>query len=379
MGDKILFVDDEPAFLTGYELMLRQDFEMDTAVGGERGLAAIQEHGPYAVVVSDMRMPGMNGAQFLARVRQAAPDTTRMILTGNADITAAMDAVNEGNIFRFLAKPCEQDVLSKAITSCLVQYRLLTAEKELLENTLMGSIKVLTDVLCAVNPEAFGKSTRIARCVRHLAAKFQPSSPWFFEAAAMLSQLGCIVLDPELIQAAYVDTHLSAEDRTRFEAHPNAARDLLGNIGRLEPVAWIISQQLVRGTPQNPPHIPGLSAEVLMLGAKMIKVAVAYDNLRMRGIPDVEALGRLRYRSEFDRELVDALSDMKSAESQMELRKIAISTLAVGMILQQSIRNHAGVLVVAKGQEITHPLLVKLEHFSRAHLIDNEVLASIPV
>src|SRR5579863_3410999 len=127
MGNKILFVDDEPAFLTGYELMLRPDFEMDTAVGGERGLAALRDHGPYAVVVSDMRMPGMNGAQFLARVRQTAPDTIRIILTGHADINMAMEAVNEGHIFRFLAKPCEKEVLSKTIASCLAQYRLITA------------------------------------------------------------------------------------------------------------------------------------------------------------------------------------------------------------------------------------------------------------
>ncbi|MGA2019442.1 MAG: HD domain-containing phosphohydrolase [Candidatus Sulfotelmatobacter sp.] len=378
MGDKILFVDDEPSSLTGYELMLRPNFEMDTAVGGEQGLTAVRERGPYAVVVSDMRMPGMNGAQFLARVRQAAPDTIRVILTGYSDITAAMDAVNEGNIFRLLAKPCNQEVLAKAITSGLVQYRLITAEKDLLENTLIGSIKVLTDVLGAVNPEVFGKSVRITRCVRHMVAKFHLTSSWCFEAAAMLSQLGCLMLDPELIQAAYVDTHLSAENRTRFEAHPNIARDLLGNVRRLEPVAWIISQQLIQA-PVNPPQIPGVSAEILALGARMIKVSVAFDSLRMRGVSDDAAVSRLKYRSEFDRELIDALSDMRSEESQMELRKIPISTLAIGMVLQQNIRNRAGVLVVAKGQEVTRPLLMKLEHFSRARLIDNEILALIPV
>jgi CheY-like chemotaxis protein len=378
LGDKILFVDDEPSSLTGYELMLRPNFEMDTAVGGEQGLTAVRERGPYAVVVSDMRMPGMNGAQFLARVRQAAPDTIRVILTGYSDITAAMDAVNEGNIFRLLAKPCNQEVLAKAITSGLVQYRLITAEKDLLENTLIGSIKVLTDVLGAVNPEVFGKSVRITRCVRHMVAKFHLTSSWCFEAAAMLSQLGCLMLDPELIQAAYVDTHLSAENRTRFEAHPNIARDLLGNVRRLEPVAWIISQQLIQA-PVNPPQIPGVSAEILALGARMIKVSVAFDSLRMRGVSDDAAVSRLKYRSEFDRELIDALSDMRSEESQMELRKIPISTLAIGMVLQQNIRNRAGVLVVAKGQEVTRPLLMKLEHFSRARLIDNEILALIPV
>jgi response regulator RpfG family c-di-GMP phosphodiesterase len=379
MRDKILFVDDEPSSLDRYALMLGRDFEIDTAISGEQGLKAIHDHGPYAVVVSDMRMPRMSGAQFLSRAREAAPDSVRLMLTGLSDINAAMEAVNQGNVFRLLPKSCNQNVLAEAITSGLNQYRLITAEKFLLENTLMGSIKVLTDILGAVNPEVFGKSIRITRCVRHLVAKFHIPSWWCFEAAAMLSQLGCLMLDPELIQAAYVEASLSAENRARFESHPIVAKELLVNIPRMEPVAWMISQQLVRGTPQAPPRISGVSAEALTLGARMIKVAVAFDNLRTRGVADDEALTRLRYRSEFDRELIDALSDLKSVESQMELRTVAISTLRVGMVLQQDIKNRAGVLVVAKGQEVTHPLLIRLEHFSHAGLIDKEILASIPV
>jgi response regulator RpfG family c-di-GMP phosphodiesterase len=265
MTDKVLFVDDEPAFLTAYKLTLPEAFAIETAVGGEEALTAIQERGPYAVVIADLRMPGMSGVQLFSRIRVTAPNTIRMIITGYADITAAMDAVNQGNIFRFLAKPCQPDVLANAITSGLLQYRLITAEKDLLENTLMGSIKVLTDVLAAVSPEAFGKSIRITRCVRYLAARFQVASSWCFEAAAMLSQLGCIMLDPELLQAAYVGTHLSAENRLRFEGHPAVARDLLANVRRLEGVAWIIAQQLTREPPQNPPEIPELPSAVLIL------------------------------------------------------------------------------------------------------------------
>jgi len=131
MTEKILFVDDEPPVLDGYKRMLYKDFKVETAVGGEQGLAAIQEHGPFAVVISDMRMPGMNGAEFLAQVRQKVPDTVRMLLTGYADLNAAIDAVNRGNIFRFLTKPCEKDVLAGAIHLGVEQYRSVTAEKEL--------------------------------------------------------------------------------------------------------------------------------------------------------------------------------------------------------------------------------------------------------
>jgi ActR/RegA family two-component response regulator/GGDEF domain-containing protein len=131
MADKILFVDDEPLVLDGYMRLLHREFEVDTALGGEQGLAEIQGSGPYAVVISDMRMPGMNGAEFLARVRQKAPDTVRMLLTGFADIDAAIHAVNEGNIFRYLTKPCDRETLVKAINMGLAQYRSVIAEKKL--------------------------------------------------------------------------------------------------------------------------------------------------------------------------------------------------------------------------------------------------------
>src|ERR1700723_1249547 len=99
MTQKILFVDDEPSVLEGYKRMLGRDLPIDTAVGGTLGLAAIAERGPYAVVISDMRMPQMDGAKFLARVRDLAPATVRLALTGYADIETAMSAVNEGSIF----------------------------------------------------------------------------------------------------------------------------------------------------------------------------------------------------------------------------------------------------------------------------------------
>src|ERR1035438_9616095 len=158
MMDKILFVDDESLALSGYQRLLHRGFDVGIALDAEQGLASIQKNGPYAVVIPDMRMPGMNGAQFLSQVRQKAPDTVRMLLTGYTDLDAAMDAVNDGNIFRFLTKPCEKDLLVKAITSGVEQYRLVRIEKDLLEKTLRGSIRVLTDVLSAASPETFGRS-----------------------------------------------------------------------------------------------------------------------------------------------------------------------------------------------------------------------------
>jgi len=380
MTDRILFVDDEPAVLDGYKRTLHREFEVDIAVGGELGLASIRDRGPYSIVISDMRMPGMNGAQFLAQVRQKTPETVRMLLTGYTDLDAAILAVNEGSIFRFLTKPCEKEILTKAIGAGLAQHHLVMAEKELLANTLMGSIKVMTEVLSAASPEAFGRSTRIARYVRHLVDKFNLPSPWRFEAAAMLSQLGCVTLDPDLIKASFVGEHLSSEDRDRFAAHPKVACGFLANIPRLEVVAWMISQQLstekleANSIPQAP------DAEVVAMGARILRLAVALDGLRMKGLSEGAAIDRLRVRrNEFGPELIEALVDIKPETAKMELRKVSTSKLTTGTILQQEIRTRTGMLVVPEGHEITQALLIKLDNFARAGTIDKEVMALVPV
>jgi CheY-like chemotaxis protein len=122
LNRKILFVDDEPAALGLYREMLQGEFDISTAVGGEDGLATLRKLGPFAIVISDMQMPCMDGAQFLKRVRQLAPNTIRLLLTGRVDLNGAVAAVNEGGVYRFLLKPCEQAVLTEAITTALACY-----------------------------------------------------------------------------------------------------------------------------------------------------------------------------------------------------------------------------------------------------------------
>jgi DNA-binding NtrC family response regulator len=162
MTERILCVDDEPHILEAFQRQFRKQFAIETAVGGERALAAIAEHGPFAVVVSDLRMPDMDGIRLLNTIRERTPETVRILLTGHADLQAAIEAVNEGHVFRFLTKPCPSKTLAKALEAGLAQYRLITAEKALLEQTVSGSLKALSEVLGLVNPEAFGRSSRIS-------------------------------------------------------------------------------------------------------------------------------------------------------------------------------------------------------------------------
>jgi serine phosphatase RsbU (regulator of sigma subunit) len=123
MKDKVLLVDDDAMVLAGLKRQLRNHFRIDTALSGEEALKQVQENGPYAVIVSDFMMPGMNGIEFLSYVKKTDPDTVRMMLTGTADMPTAIRAVNEGSIFQFHPKPCPADTLCEAIRSAISKYR----------------------------------------------------------------------------------------------------------------------------------------------------------------------------------------------------------------------------------------------------------------
>jgi len=122
MKGKVLLVDDDAMILAGLKRKLRNQFRIETALSGEEGLRKIDENGPYAVIVSDYFMPGMNGIEFLCRVKETDPDSVRMMLTGSADMSTAIQAVNEGSIFQFHPKPCPADTLGKAIQSGVDAY-----------------------------------------------------------------------------------------------------------------------------------------------------------------------------------------------------------------------------------------------------------------
>jgi serine phosphatase RsbU (regulator of sigma subunit) len=134
MKDKVLLVDDDDMVLAGLKRQLRNQFSIDTALSGEDALKQVRENGPYAVIVSDFMMPGMNGIEFLSRVKKTNPDTVRMMLTGTADMPTAIRAVNEGSIFQFHPKPCPADTLCQAIQSAIGEYRKVISDQRQLKN-----------------------------------------------------------------------------------------------------------------------------------------------------------------------------------------------------------------------------------------------------
>ena len=327
MSDRILFVDDDSDLLASFQRQLRNQFTVDISPDGQHGLEPITHQGPYAIIVSDFRMPGMDGVQFLSRAREIAPDSVRMLLTGYADVQTAIEAVNQGNIFRLLTKPCPPDTLTKALTAGIKQYQLVTAERELLEKTLSGSIKVLSEVLSLVNPEAFGRAARITRYVRQIASQMCLSEVWQFETAAMLSQIGWIILQEEPLKKIYRGSSLTGKEEQVFKMHPSVASDLIGKIPRMEKIAEIITYQEKRFDGSGIP-IDSCKEDQIPLGARILKVVLDFDSLEVAGKLREKALDQLKQRSAwYDHSVVAALEAVIRLEANYQVRIVAVKDL----------------------------------------------------
>lgn len=375
MAEKILLVDDEPSVLSGYQRLLHSAFETDTALGAAAALGTLESKGPFAVVVSDYQMPEMNGIQLLARIKSVAPDTIRILLTGNADIQIAVGAVNEGNIFRFLTKPCTRELLTQTLNNALTQYRLLIAEKVLLQKTLHGSIHVLTEVLSLVNPAAFSRATRLRRYIAHIAKKLSLENSWKFEVAAMMSQLGCVTIDPETIEAVYTGQKLSPAQQKHYDTHPMVASDLFKSIPRMESIAWIIAHQ------NQPTSVDGDISDREMadrhLGSDLLRIALTFDELLLDGASRAEAAHQLsRQFSDVDKRIFEALVELEPEPHEKKVHACTIRELTPGMILDNEIRTQSGQLVAARRQEVTAPLILKLKSFRDRGAIEDRVLVS---
>ncbi|MBL3527669.1 MAG: response regulator [gamma proteobacterium endosymbiont of Lamellibrachia anaximandri] len=373
LNDKILLVDDDRNLLDAFKRQFRKKLNLVTATSGADGIQAVRDDGSFAVAISDMQMPNMDGIEFLSKVRQIAPNTVRIMLTGNANLNVAIDAINEGNIFRFLNKPVETDTLYKAITDGVRQYRLVTAEKILITKTLKGAVDLLTDILSLVNPTSFSQASRIKRHVRTMVKHLSLEDSWNYELAAMLSQLGCITLPAELLDKLNTGKELSDTERSMVQGHPQIAGRLLKHIPRLETVATMVEHQADEGSTVAFKEKLN-QGEKGVMGGQLLKVAIAFDNLLNHGETEKEALALLKDLPQvYDPALVKALAAGDDDSMAVKVMKLPISRLAPEMILDQNILSHGEILLVAKGQELSQAVILRLQASEKNEIITGPI------
>jgi CheY-like chemotaxis protein len=361
MSEQVLFVDDEPQVLEGIQRTMHKKFAIQTASGGEDALKMLQTQGPFALVVSDMRMPGMNGVQFLAKVRVQSPDSVRMILSGQADLQATVEAVNEGHIYRFLSKPCSSEHLLDAIVDGLKQYRLVSAEKVLLEQTLSGCVKMLIEILGMVCPASSSRAYRLQRFTVGLAKALELKEQWQWGLAAFISQIGCVALPPGVLSKVEAGETLTDDERRLYESHPDVARRLIAPIPRMEDVADIVTAQFgpfsVAGNPTDI-HL----WDVRSLGRLLLRCACEFDRGTSNGGSAKAAINAVRtLLPGVPRSVFEALGTLVPATLKRVPRQIGVRELGSGMILDQDLVSPKGIRLVPAGQEVTVSLILRLQ------------------
>lgn len=378
MNTRILFVDDEPNVLDGIRRALRGKVDLTTCDDPIKALEIVRSEEPFGAIVSDMRMPGMDGVEFLRRVREIAPDSVRLMLTGNADQRTAVDAVNEGEVFKFLNKPCGPNTLHKTLASALRQYELITAEKELLGHTLNGSIKVLSEVLSITNPEAFGRTNRIRNKVQEVGKLLDNVEDWELDTAASLCLLGCVGLRPELLEKVRSGEELEKSEREEFAAHPLLSAELITQIPRMHGVANAILYQHKNfdgtGFPRD-----DRSGDSLPIGARILRVVLDYDEFKSQGWSDAAIYERMGQQSNrYDPKVLGALHECLDDSSATNTVRVSVKELRNGMIVREDIKTSDGVLLVCEGQEVTTTLRNHLDKFVHAGVLDAKVLVTTP-
>jgi len=365
---RILCVDDEQNVLEGLTRTLRNLYSVETAVGGAQGLQVLKSNGPFAVVISDLGMPGMSGVEFLTAARQVVPDSVRVLLTGYADLHDAIAAVNDGNIFRFLTKPCPSNVLIKALAACAEQYRLVTAERVLLAETLHGCIKLLTNILALSNPAGFSRATRVQQSVSQLMAHFNIAETWPIEVAAMLSQVGYVTLPLKTQEKLYRGEPLAADEQVMYERVPQVTEKLLASIPRLEVVREILRLHARRyGEEKDKDTARDVIGETISWGGRALKICVDFDVLMSSPGADYP-LDILRSRvGWYDPVILEVFAELQGRrQREVAVYEMPLGEVAVGMVFGEDVRSAKGLVLIPFGQEVTPSVLERIRSFPPA-------------
>lgn len=289
MKPRILCVDDEPNVLESLRDSLRRRFQVVATTNGFEALRMMVAE-PFPVVISDMRMPRINGARFLTLARDHAPDTVRLLLTGQSTMEDAVGAVNEGQVFRFLVKPCPTPVLIAAIDSAIRQHDIAVEERRVGEQLVDGAMHALTAMAATIDPTAPARAERVRKLAVELADAVGISYTNEIARACDLLQLGAVSLPADTRAHLASGRPATAEHAAQLEALAANALPFLERIPRLEIERTVLSH-VAR------PFVPTRPGEAgTPIGARVLRIVLDYDVLVTRGMADHLRLDTLRAR-----------------------------------------------------------------------------------
>ncbi|QXD16385.1 response regulator [Rhodocaloribacter litoris] len=414
---RLLLVDDEENILHALHRLLRKQYEVHTTTSPEEALDRVREQS-YAVLLSDQRMPGMDGTELMARAREHAPDTIRIILTGYADIHAVIRAINEGAIYRFLTKPWNDDELQATLRQAVAQYELVQENQRLLSLTeeqnqkleafnrtlrqkvmertrqvtelnqsltksFRGTIEVLSQLADMHSPALSKHAKRVTALACMIGERLRLGSEQLFqlEVAATLHDIGKITMDPNLLKQPYAQ--MKAHDRAVLMTHATRGAALVQMIPNLEEAARYVRHHHEHygggGFPKR------LEGNQIPLGSRIIAVADAFDNALngrssfQKTTPE-QALKYVRDNTPtlFDPYLVDILitcilQENRPINHAMEV-EVGLFDLKPGMVLARDVRSIRGILLLEKHQVLDEGFINRLHAYHETEPIIDGIL-----
>ncbi len=412
----LLFVDDEENIQRSLQRVFRREgYNILTASSGGEGLEKIAQT-PVDLILSDQRMPQMSGVEFLREVRKTSPDTVRIILTGYADVQAAMDAINQGEVYRFITKPWNQQELKLTVKRALEQRDLLLENRRLnelikrqndelmelnrnlerkvqertqeirakneelsrlyggLEKNFLDSIRVFASLVELRDSYTGSHSKRVAAFSKSIAEKWglEEKEILDVEIAAILHDIGKIGIPDKVLTKPYEE--MGQEERKIYEQHPIIGQASIQIIENLQQVGVLIRHHHESWDGGGYPD--GLKEESIPLGSRIISVVNAYDLLLNRRVYSqkvtryqvTEELKRNR-GMRFDPEVVNIFLELLEvkevkAKEQVEMR-LPLQQLQEGMVLSRDLYTSKGILLIPKEEAIRRAHIDKILNYHR--------------
>lgn len=412
----LLLVDDEENILSALRRLFKpQGYRLLTATGGREGLE-ILERGTADMVISDMRMPEMTGAAFLEEVARQWPDTVRILLTGYADLSMTIDAINKGHIYRYISKPWEDHDIRLTVQHALEQQHLERERRRLeklthaqnrelkdlnagledkvrartaelqemydmvelaykeLKRSYVASIPVFANLVEMSERDARGHSRRVAEAARDLARemKLEEQEVENIYFAGLLHDVGMLGMPEALAKKPYVS--LSTSERRQYEKHPAMGQAALMALEPLQDAARLIRHHHERYDGRGYPD--RLYGETIPRGARVLSVvsdfeALQLGNLLGEQLSEAEASGFLLSNrgQRYDPDVVDTfiaiLRRRMDRVTYFAELKLTSGDLRPGMVLARDLHNEDGILLLTRGYHLTESVIEKIRNFER--------------
>ena len=359
MNNKILCVDDEESILKGFQLNLRKGFELHLASNGIEGLEVFEREKGFALVLSDMRMPEMDGATMLSEIKKRDSEVVTVLLTGHTDFESAIAAVNEGNVFRMLSKPCPPEMLIRVLGDGFAQHDLIKSKRILLDQTLRGAVDALAQSLSTAKPLFFGRAQRVRRIANELSDMLKIEDALRVDIACIFSQLAYISLPESVTEDVYYKRDLTSGVKEMVRKFPEETEKIIEKIPGLEDVVEILGKLTVQHRFEEDDDTG------LRKAASILRVALDFDYYEEQGHDRSLIVQTLKSRKDdYDPEVTECLSQLLVvAEQKYRLEEITIRKLDVGMRLAQELRLSDGLLVASSGADVDRQLLKVIRNY----------------